>query len=107
MEMQVGVAGGFMIGAGHDVEISPQTGDAGDVGGMAGRSCPSQNRRVVDTIEQAHAQDFTGPYANCRRNAGPIAVATSDEAKPVAILTGFELDLLNLAFHAGHFSRIF
>ena len=107
MKMQIGVAGGLVVGAGHDVEISRHAGDAREVGVVAGRSRFSQNRRVVDAIEQAHAEDFAGPYPNRRRNAGSIAVTTIDEAKPVAILTGFELDRLNPALHAGHFRRIF
>ena len=96
-----------MVGAGHNVEISRHGGDAGKAGGVAGRSGLSQNGRVVDAIEQAHAQGITGTNPNRRRNAGPIAVVTIDEAKPVAILTDFQVDRLNPASDAGHLRRIF
>src|SRR5258705_13735131 len=76
-------------------------------GCVAGRRRLSQNGSVVDAIEQAHAEDLTGPYPNRWRNAGPIAVATIDEAEAVAILTDFELDRLNPTGHAGHLRRIF
>ena len=79
--MQVGVAGGLVIGAGHNLEISRHVGDAGEVGGVAGRSRLAQDGCVIDAIEQAHAEDLTGTYPNRRRNAGPIAVVAIDEAK--------------------------
>jgi hypothetical protein len=107
MEMQVAVAGRLMIGAGYNVEISRHAGDAWETGGVAGRSRLSQNGRIVDAIEQAHAKDLTGTYPNCRRNAGPIIVVAIDETKAATILTDFELDRLNRAIHACHLRRIF
>src|SRR5258705_3487622 len=76
-------------------------------GCVAGRRRLSQNGSVVDAIEQAHAEDLTGPYPNRWRNAGPIAVATIDEAEAVALLTDFEFDRLNPAGHADHLLWIF
>src|SRR5262245_43415827 len=107
VEMQVGVAGGFMIGAGHNIEISRCPGDARKAGGVAGRRCLLQNGCVIDAIEQAHAEHLTGTYPNRWRNPGPIAVVTIDEAEAVAILTDFELDRLNPAIYAGHLRRGF
>ncbi len=105
--MQVGVARGLMIGAGHNLEVSRHAGDAREVGNVAGWSGLSQDGCDIDAIEQAHAKDFAGTYPNCGCDAGPIAVVTVDEAKSVAILTDFELDRLNPAIHAGHLRRIF
>jgi hypothetical protein len=96
-----------MISAGQNVEISRHAGDAGKCGGMAGWRRLSQNGCVVYAIEQAHAEDLTGTYPNRRRNAGPIAVIAIDEAKPVTVLTDFELDRLIPAVDARHLRRIF
>ena len=95
--MQVSVARGLMIGAGHNLEVSRHAGDAREVGNVAGWSGLSQDGCVIDAIEQAHAKDLAGTYPNCGCDAGPIAVVTVDEAKSVAILTDFELDRLNPA----------
>src|SRR5260221_5104137 len=107
MEMQVGVASGLMIGAGSNIEISWHAGNVGKIGSVTGGSHLSQNRRVVDAVEQPHPEDLTRTYSNRRRNAGPIAVAEIDETEPAAILTDFEVDRLNPASDARHLRRIF
>src|SRR5262245_29511200 len=107
VEMQVGAAGRFMIGAGHDTEISRPVGDAGEVGGVAWRSSLSQDRCIVDTIDQAHAESLTRTYPNSWSNARPITVVAIDEAEAVAVLTDFKVDRLNPAIHARHLRRIF
>ena len=104
--MQVGVAGGLVIGARHNLEISRRVGNAGVVGSVAGRNGLAQDGCVIDAIEQTHAEDLTGTYPNRRRNARSIAVVPVDEAKSIAILTDFELKRLNWALNAGHLRRI-
>jgi hypothetical protein len=73
---------------------------------VAGWSDLAQDGCVIDAIEQAHAEDFTGTYPNCGRNAWSIAVVPVDEAKSVTILTDFELERLNPALNADHLRRI-
>jgi hypothetical protein len=54
MKMPIGSAGGLMVGAGDNVEISRNWGNTGKVGAVAGLSRSSENRRVIDAIEQPH-----------------------------------------------------
>jgi hypothetical protein len=90
--MQIGVPGRVVIAAGPNLEVASHMWNARKVGCVAGRRRLSQNGSVVDAIEQAHAEGLTGPYPNRWRNAGPITVATIDEAEAVAVLTDFKLD---------------
>jgi len=92
MKMQIGVPGRLVIAAGPDLEVARHMWNARKVSCVAWRRRLSKNGSVVDAIEQAHAEGLTGPYPNRWRHAGPISVATIDEAEAVAILTDFELD---------------